>query len=201
MNLWWLLAFSFSGSQDSNWCISDKHFFMIKWHSNQKHVANVSDRVSAMSHHVEWKSVQTAKQKCWYWMAATAWKLGEVGESWPPTILYEIYFTHNSRGPSFCPLHHHWGAQSIGQMQVHLQWWYFQSARVLPSKCFFRISYCSTQKAHKPVLISSVKQGTTAKSLLSFYIFCDCRQKMYFVLFRSYHPTHVAEGSKIFWKS
>ena len=27
-----------TGSADSNWCISDEHFFMIKWHSNQNKI-------------------------------------------------------------------------------------------------------------------------------------------------------------------
>ena len=38
-------------------------------------------------------------------------------------------------------------------------------------------AYCSAQTAHKPVRISSAKQTTGFKSLLSIYIYCDHRKK------------------------
>ena len=40
---------NYTGSVNSNWCISDEHFFMIEWHSNQKLMIGIIAEIYAWS--------------------------------------------------------------------------------------------------------------------------------------------------------
>jgi hypothetical protein len=111
----------------------------------RKHVDNVSDRVSAVVHHVDSHKRNLYKRSS----KDTGIERLPQPESLEKWVIPDRlrYFMGYDSGKTL-EAHHFALFTTTAELKllpkcksIHLQLWYFQSARVLPSKCFFRIFF------------------------------------------------------------